>query len=203
MPTNARGMKIKGSYTPSKYQAQLKKLETKVGRASTTQARKKAQDAVRAFKRTRSKYYKNNPTDRAVRRAGAAVKKTAKKVTTAVKKHTKAVSSSTKTQRSRKMRALQAQIKKATQPGYRGKSRSDLVKELRGLRNAELRRKKAKGRKPTVTKQDQVAAKMGTMRKYALTKARGIAGAGSPPVSMRPKARRVASKSRKITGRRR
>ena len=207
MPSNAKGMKIKGSYTPSKYQAQLKKLEAKVSGASTTMARKKAQDAVRAFKKTRPKYYKKNPADRAVRRAGAAVKKTAKKtakkVTTAVKKRTKAVSGSTTTQRSRKMRALQAQIKKATQPGYRGKSRSDLVKELRGLKNAELRRKKTKGRKPTVTKQDQVAAKMGTMRKYALNKARGIAGAGSPPVSMRPKARRVASKSRKITGRRR
>ena len=192
-------------YTPSAYQSQLKKLETKVGRASGM-ARKKAQDALRAFKRTRPKYYTKNPADRAVRRAGAAVKKTAKKVVRKTKTTAKrAVASAKRTNaraqasgavnKRRAIEKLETRLKRTNDPF----KKREIRKELTAARKA-----RGIARKRTVTREDQVAARMGTMRKNALKKARGIAGAGSPPVSMRPKARRVASKSRTVkTGRRR
>lgn len=197
-------------YTPSAYQSQLKKLEAKVGRASHTQARKKAQDAVKALKKTRSKYYTKNPADRAVRRAGAAVKKTAKKVVRKAKTTAKRAVASAKRTNVRaqasgavnKRRAIEKLEKRLNRTNDPFKKR-EIRKELTAARKTKAN-SFAKKIKRTVTREDQVAARMGTMRKNALKKARGIAGAGSPPVSMRPKARRVASKSRTAkTGRRR
>lgn len=132
-------------YTPSAYQAQLKKLEAKVGRASTAMARKKAQDAVKAFKRTRPKYYtKGNPADRAVRRAGAAVKKTAKKVvrkakTTARKAASAYRSANARAQASgavnkrRVIEKLEARLKRTNDPF----KKREIRKELTAARKAK------------------------------------------------------------------
>ena len=195
MPTNARGMKIKGSYTPSKYQAQLKKLEAKVGRASTPQARKKAQDAVRAFKRTRSKYYEKNPTSRAVRRAGTAVKKTAKKVVRKAKTTAKKAASAYRSANARaqasgavnKRRAiekLEARLNRTNDPFKKREIRKELTAARKAKANVFA---KARGAKITKSKDN---LKKGLVRGGAIhsrVRAAGIragqamSSAGSPP----------------------
>jgi hypothetical protein len=195
-------------YTPQAYQTQLKKLEVKVGRASTTMARKKAQDAVKALKKTRSKYYTKNPADRAVRRAGAAVKKTAKKVVRKAKSANARAQASGAVNKRRAIEKLEARLKRTNDPFKKREIRKELTAARKAKGNVFAKAGKRAGtvnrrRTGTVTRQDETVARMQSIRSNALKKARGIAGAGSPPVSMRPKARRVASKSRKITGRRR
>lgn len=120
-------------YTPSAYQSQLKKLEAKVGRASHTQARKKAQDAVKALKKTRSKYYTKNPADRAVRRAGAAVKKTAKKVVRKAKSANARAQASGAVNKRRAIEKLEARLKRTNDPF----KKREIRKELTAARKAK------------------------------------------------------------------
>ena len=63
----------------------------------------------------------------------------AKRVSTAIKSHTSKVEGSVATQRSRAIRQLQAQLKKTSQPGYKGRPRKELLKELRAIKNNEKR----------------------------------------------------------------
>ena len=66
-------------YTAGAYQRKLKQLEKAAKRAThRAGGNKKAKSAIAAFKKTRSKYYGSNPSDRAVRKVAKAGKKLVK-----------------------------------------------------------------------------------------------------------------------------
>ena len=66
-------------YTAAAYQRKLKQLEKAAKRAThRAGGNKKAKAAIAAFKKTRSKYYGSNPSDRAVRKVAKAGKKLVK-----------------------------------------------------------------------------------------------------------------------------
>lgn len=173
-------------YTPSAYQSQLRKLEAKVGRASTPQARKNAMDAVRAFKRTRSKYYKSNPTDRAVRRAGAAVKKTAKKVVRKAKTTAKKAASAYRSANARaqasgavnKRRAiekLEARLNRTNDPFKKREIRKELTAARKAKANvfAKAGPAKKKVAKKKVAKKKTAKVDRNYRLKEKVSKAKG------------------------------
>lgn len=168
-------------YTPSAYQSQLKKLETKVGRASGM-ARKKAQDALRAFKRTRPKYYTKNPADRAVRRAGAAVKKTAKKVVRKTKTTAKrAVASAKRTNaraqasgavnKRRAIEKLETRLKRTNDPFKKREIRKELTAARKAKGNVFA---KAGPAKKKVAKKKTAKVDKNYRLKEKVSKAKGI-----------------------------
>ena len=197
MPTNKK-------YNLQTYNSGLKKLEAQVGRASTPQKRKKAKAAIAAYRKTRSKYTAKvkNPANKLVRNIASQAKakakpgiKKVKRAVSAVKKRSQRVADSGATQKRLTIQKLTKQLRslKVGDP-----KREAVRKKLVGAKSSSASvfararatsptKKVAKKRKPTVTRRDQISAKMGTMRKSAIKKARGIARAESPSISMQPK----------------